>query len=559
MTTTIKLKNSVTTTNAPTSLVQGEVAINITDKKVWVGNAATTPVQLLGDGGSVNFTTVDTTNLQVTNIKAKDGTASASIANSTGIFTHATATVFTAGTVSAPSITTTGDTNTGIYFPAADTIAFTEGGVESMRIDASGNVGIGATSASKLTVNGNIQLGSAANTVFTNNITTYDNSTISLNASTSLLLNTAGTERIRVTNTGDVGIGTNSPSYKLQVANATAIDTEVAVTNSAGIARYGIRGSGNAFAGAFSSGKSFEFWASGSQFATLSNTGNFGIGTNNPAVKLQINSATFAPNANLTNNLLQIKSTGGFAYLTIGNGDSANSTSYIGGASGLTTFGLVSDAGSTSEFMRITNGGFVGIGVSSPSNQLEVAGAARVTGSTLAGGNFYFNNTSGTSFKSAITWLASGSAKFSVGVDAASTGNNNFFIYDDVAGTTRMSIDSSGNLLFNSGYGSSAIAYGCRAWVNFDGTGTVAIRGSANVSSITDNGVGDYTVNFTNAMPNANYSAVSSCGNDGINFGTAISVRNFATTSVRINTGYINTGGASVTEDKPNVTVAIFR
>ena len=50
----------------------------------------------------------------------------------------------------------------------------------------------------------------------------------------------------------------------------------------------------------------------------------------------------------------------------------------------------------------------------------------------------------------------------------------------------------------------------CRAWVNFDGTGTVAIRQSFNVSSITDNGVGNYTVNFTTAMPDANYSAVCS-------------------------------------------------
>ena len=49
--------------------------------------------------------------------------------------------------------------------------------------------------------------------------------------------------------------------------------------------------------------------------------------------------------------------------------------------------------------------------------------------------------------------------------------------------------------------------YACRAWVNFDGTGTVAIRASGNVSSITDNGTGTYTVNFTTAMEDADYSA----------------------------------------------------
>jgi hypothetical protein len=47
-----------------------------------------------------------------------------------------------AGSAAAPVITTTGDTNTGMFFPAADTIAFTEGGTEAMRIDSSGNVGV---------------------------------------------------------------------------------------------------------------------------------------------------------------------------------------------------------------------------------------------------------------------------------------------------------------------------------------------------------------------------------------------------------------------------------
>jgi len=63
-----------------------------------------------------------------------------------------------------------------------------------------------------------------------------------------------------------------------------------------------------------------------------------------------------------------------------------------------------------------------------------------------------------------------------------------------------------GNLSFNSGYGSSAVAYGCRAWINFNGqTSTPTINGSGNVSSITDLGAGQYTINMTTAMPDSNY------------------------------------------------------
>jgi hypothetical protein len=78
----------------------------------------------------------------------------------------------------------------------------------------------------------------------------------------------------------------------------------------------------------------------------------------------------------------------------------------------------------------------------------------------------------------------------------------------DVTLAADLSVTS--NLLFNSGYGSVATAYGCRAWVNFNGTGTVAIRASGNVSSITDGGTGIYTINLANAMPDTNYSTVAS-------------------------------------------------
>lgn len=91
-----------------------------------------------------------------------------------------------------------------------------------------------------------------------------------------------------------------------------------------------------------------------------------------------------------------------------------------------------------------------------------------------------------------------------------------------IYGTKRLTVDTNSNLQFNSGYGSVATAYGCRAWVNFNGTGTVAIRASGNVSSITDNGVGDYTANFANAMPDANYAANGLTQNTGSSINTWI-------------------------------------
>lgn len=61
----------------------------------------------------------------------------------------------------------------------------------------------------------------------------------------------------------------------------------------------------------------------------------------------------------------------------------------------------------------------------------------------------------------------------------------------------------------------TAPVYAARAWVNFNGTGTVAIRASGNVSSITDNGTGDYTVNFATAMPDTNYTMVATVSGAG--------------------------------------------
>lgn len=115
-------------------------------------------------------------------------------------------------------------------------------------------------------------------------------------------------------------------------------------------------------------------------------------------------------------------------------------------------------------------------------------------------------------------------------------------------------VNAVGDLLFNSGYGSAAVAYGCRAWVNFNGTGTVAIRASGNVSSITDGGVGIYTVNFTTAMPNANYSANVSYGETGNTSGEVV-VSNPLAASVGI---LVDTSGGSAI-DRAYVYLSVFR
>ena len=104
----------------------------------------------------------------------------------------------------------------------------------------------------------------------------------------------------------------------------------------------------------------------------------------------------------------------------------------------------------------------------------------------------------------------------------------------------------------------TAPIYPCRAWVNFNGTGTVAIRASGNVSSITDNGVGDYTVNFTTAMPDANYAVNgTTSANAGATFtGLNIKTGTTPTTSAVVVTTFTGSGTA---QDYSFVNISIFR
>jgi len=130
-------------------------------------------------------------------------------------------------------------------------------------------------------------------------------------------------------------------------------------------------------------------------------------------------------------------------------------------------------------------------------------------------------------------------------------------------GTTQATITAAGLFQFNSGYGSVATAFGCRAWVNFNGTGVVAIRASGNVSSITDNGTGDYTVNFTTAMPDANYCVVAGASGRSTDTtpdaGVAVGV-GATTVSGSVASGTrIVIGNPTTQEDSFIVTLAVFR
>lgn len=101
----------------------------------------------------------------------------------------------------------------------------------------------------------------------------------------------------------------------------------------------------------------------------------------------------------------------------------------------------------------------------------------------------------------------------------------------------------------------SAPVFACRAWVNFNGTGTVAIRASGNVSSITDNGVGNYTVNFTDAMSDANYATVT----QGVNAAGTEAWPFAAITRLASSVRITNKPPGYGAEDAQEVSVAVFR
>jgi hypothetical protein len=217
-----------------------------------------------------------------------------------------------------------------------------------------------------------------------------------------------------------------------------------------------------------------SFGTNSTERMRITASGNVGVGTTSPSYKLDVNGDI----KSRSGWILGSRGTSGFTGLsTAENTLSGGCIIVRDDNSTYNTHGVEFYANST-EQMRIQSNGNVGIGTTNPSTKLQVNGTVTAT-----------------AFSGPLTGNVNGNAS------SASTVSN--------SAITAAKLD--GN---QSG---SAPIFGARAWVNFNGTGTIAIRNSGNVSSLSDNSVGNYSVNFATAMSDANFSTVVTSGRDSSN------------------------------------------
>jgi hypothetical protein len=210
------------------------------------------------------------------------------------------------------------------------------------------------------------------------------------------------------------------------------------------------------------------------------------------------------------------------------------------------TLGTVDAVQSRLIVLAINNAGTVELAVVNPSNGLNLNETGLVSTTALSTGSDSANVIYSTTARTNVAYRVVGyieSTQATAGTWA--TAPSTIQGYGGQSGVPIALNASNGAPLF-----------AARAWVNFDGTGTVAIRASGNVSSITDNGTGDYTVNFTVAMPDANYAFAGS--GDNTSSTTAVmwqSSVSRTTTALRVTTGL----PGSTLGNPANVNVVVFR
>ena len=410
----------------------------------FTGNTFTSPVI---SGGSINNTPIGGTT-----------------ANS-GAFTTLSASgvaTISAGTVSAPALTTTGDTNTGIFFPAADTIAFTEGGVESMRIDSSGNVGIGTSSPTQLLdVNGNVAITGSSRRI------TGD---FSSGAATRVLVQSSTTNGS--TSFSLISNGTSTNSTFTAFAGSDAANSNGIQINANGSAARLV-----AINNGTSSAVPITFGQGNTEQMRIDTSGNVGIGTSSPASNRRLDATINQNNsagirttntstgASASSNITCANATNNAEFGILGSGYGGYGVLSANGAYIYTNTGAIQLAADNNfiafgtgtgvpERMRITADGNVGIGTNSPNVRLHVFKNAASDPAVIrvqngASGNFLDYAACSVNAVGAmgyITAWGTGSARagtFWLGSDNAIPivfGNND---------TERMRITSGGKLLVN--------------------------------------------------------------------------------------------------------------
>ena len=351
-----------------------------------------------------------------TGVTTSTGTVAVVLSNSPTLVTpvlgaaSATSIANALGAVGTPSYTFTGDTNTGIFSPAADTLAFVEGGVEAMRIDSSGNVGIGTSSpSSRLTITGgNTEIRDGNYLLLRPSGNAWDMRLQATGTQLDILSGGAlGSPIMSLLNGGNVGIGTSSPGSKLDVVaqdaiRATGFQPFLTLRDSSDSNK------GSRIQTASAITIFYNDTTGGGTYTErmrIDSSGNVGIGTASPSAKLDVNGDLKAGNTvsigladtsptivnvgtgATGNKFAIIDFIGDTTYtdygLRIGRlNNGANGTSEIQhrgtGALNLNCqdAGTMTFATNATERMRIDSSGNVGIGTSSPAAKLDVVGIA---------------------------------------------------------------------------------------------------------------------------------------------------------------------------------------